>query len=193
MSPQDFRGNLILLIRLLQIDTVLSYDHWGLYEENPDKPVTAAIVKIRLLDGRHEQGLSRAARCGIETPWREREVLLCPRVQFTNRVVDINRNHRSEDRIDPNYGKPRPRQAQRQLHRQWRRKLLPILGDDDETDDRGYIEHIVLDENSMYTRGVPSDKEIGAEYGFAWAERFRYVGPNPSRMDQYIAQHAIAL
>jgi hypothetical protein len=45
----------------------------------------------------------------------------------------------------------------------------------------------------MHTRGVPSDKEIGAPYGFAWAERFRYVGPNPSRLDDYITKNAVAL
>src|SRR4051794_13354795 len=45
MSPQDLRGNLILLFRMLKVDTVVCYDHWGLYEENPDHYVTAAAVE----------------------------------------------------------------------------------------------------------------------------------------------------
>ena len=35
-SMQDIRGRLIFLFRLLKVDTVISYDPWGHYEENPD-------------------------------------------------------------------------------------------------------------------------------------------------------------
>jgi hypothetical protein len=45
----------------------------------------------------------------------------------------------------------------------------------------------------MYTRGVPSDREIGAAYGFEWAERFRYVGLEASRLEEYVAKNAVSI
>ena len=67
MSPQDLRGNLILLFRILQVDTVISYDHWGMYEENPDHYVTAAVVEAACWMAWHGEGLPRAAGGGPET------------------------------------------------------------------------------------------------------------------------------
>ncbi len=40
-------------------------------------------------------------------------------------------------------------------------KYLPILGNDDKTANRNYIEHFVLDKDSQRLRGVSSDREIG--------------------------------
>jgi LmbE family N-acetylglucosaminyl deacetylase len=44
-SRPDLRGRLIFLFRLLRVDTVISYDPWGHYEENPDHYVTAECVE----------------------------------------------------------------------------------------------------------------------------------------------------
>src|SRR5438445_4607622 len=41
----ELRGRLIFLFRLLRINTVISYDPWGHYEENPDHYVTARCVE----------------------------------------------------------------------------------------------------------------------------------------------------
>ena len=41
----ELRGRLIFLFRLLKVDTILSYDPWGHYEENPDHYVTAQAVE----------------------------------------------------------------------------------------------------------------------------------------------------
>ena len=41
MGPEILRERMIFLIRLLKIDTVVCYDPWGLYEENPDHVATA--------------------------------------------------------------------------------------------------------------------------------------------------------
>ena len=45
VSRTELRGRLIFLFRLLQVDTVFSYDPWGHYEENPDHYVTAQAVE----------------------------------------------------------------------------------------------------------------------------------------------------
>jgi hypothetical protein len=73
------------------------------------------------------------------------------------------------------------------------KRRLPILGNDDETANRQYIKHIVLDLDSMQLRGVPSDREVGRRYGLAWAEAFHYIGPRASTLGQYIAANAVAL
>jgi GlcNAc-PI de-N-acetylase len=45
ISRVELRARLIHLIRLLKIDTIVCYDPWGIYEENPDHYVTAQVVE----------------------------------------------------------------------------------------------------------------------------------------------------
>jgi LmbE family N-acetylglucosaminyl deacetylase len=45
VSPMELRVRLIFLFRLLAVDTVVCYDPWGHYEENPDHYVTASAVE----------------------------------------------------------------------------------------------------------------------------------------------------
>jgi hypothetical protein len=73
------------------------------------------------------------------------------------------------------------------------KRRLPILGDDDETANRQYIKHLVLDLDSVGLRGVPSDRELGRRYGLEWAEAFHYIGPPGRKLEQYIAENAVAL
>src|SRR5690606_23702233 len=42
---QEIKGRLIFLFTLLKVDTIISYDPWGHYEENPDHYVTAKAVE----------------------------------------------------------------------------------------------------------------------------------------------------
>ena len=44
-APSALRPRLIFLFRLLKVDTVISYDSWAHYEENPDHYVTASAVE----------------------------------------------------------------------------------------------------------------------------------------------------
>jgi len=45
MSRVEMRARFVHLIRLLKIDTIVCYDPWGIYEENPDHYVTAQVVE----------------------------------------------------------------------------------------------------------------------------------------------------
>jgi len=196
MSPQDLRGNLILLFRLLKIDTVICYDHWGLYEENPDHYVTAAVVEASCWMAGMAKDYPEQLETGLKPHSVTEKYYYARGPQIANRVVDIS------DVIDVKIASiqaigtqgPGGDNGARLRKKLEERKLrLPLLGDDDATANKRYIEHFVLDENSMNARGVPSDREIGAPYGMQWAERFRYVGPNPSKLEDYIAKHAVAL
>ena len=42
---QELKSRLIFLFRLLKVDTVICYDPWGHYEENPDHYLTAKAVE----------------------------------------------------------------------------------------------------------------------------------------------------
>jgi len=196
MSPQDLRGNLILLFRFLQVDTVISYDHWGLYEENPDHYVTAAVVESACWMAGMSKDYPEQLDTGLKPHAVSEKYYYARGPQIANRIVDIGAGIEQKIASIQAIGTQGPggdngARLRKQLAA--RNLRLPILGDDDAAANRNYIEHIVLDQNSMYTRGVPSDREIGQPYGLKWAERFRYVGPNPSQLDQYIAQHAIPL
>src|ERR1700730_6970066 len=45
ISRVELRARIIHLIRLLKIDSIVCYDPWGIYEENPDHYVTAQVVE----------------------------------------------------------------------------------------------------------------------------------------------------
>jgi hypothetical protein len=60
-------------------------------------------------------------------------------------------------------------------------KRLPLLGNDDVTADRNYIREFLLS----------GDRELGKKYGVQYAEAFHYIPPEaPSRVDEYVKQHA---
>ncbi|MEI6679405.1 MAG: hypothetical protein WCL21_12405 [Mariniphaga sp.] len=52
---QEIKGRLIFLFRLLKVDTLICYDQWGLYEENPDHYITANFNYIREFVLQHDR------------------------------------------------------------------------------------------------------------------------------------------
>ena len=196
ISPQDFRGRLILLIRLLRVDTIICYDHWSLYEENPDHYVTGAVVESACWMAGMEKDYPEQLDAGLKPHGVNEKYYFARGPQIANRVVDISgtidRKVRSI-RAVATQGPGGDNGARLRKHLAARNLRLQILGNDDETANQRYIEHFVLDYDSMYLRGVPSDREIGVKYGLPWAERFHYIGPAESRLNQYISQHAVKL
>jgi hypothetical protein len=72
-------------------------------------------------------------------------------------------------------------------------KRLPVLGEDDNIANFNYIKEFVMDIDSEYLRGIPSDKKTGERYGLTWAECFHYIGPATSHLDTYIEQNSVSL
>ena len=182
-SRVEIRARLIFLFRLLKVDTVICYDPWGHYEENPDHYVTAQCVEAACWIAGRELDYPEHLAAGIQ-PHAVQEKYYHARVpEHINRVVDIsafmdkkveaNRANRAKGPAGSNGSRLRAALAKRNLR-------LPLLGDDDVTAERNYIREFVL----------ARDRTLGRKYGLEYAEQFHYIGPGSARIEEYIKQNA---
>jgi LmbE family N-acetylglucosaminyl deacetylase len=196
ISREEMRERLIFLIRLLKIDTVICYDPWGTYEENPDHYVTAQVVEAACWMAGMDKDYPEHLAAGLQPHGVQEKYYFARGPQLVNRIVDItpwinqkveaNLANKAQGAGGENGARLKSRLAAQKLR-------LPILGDDDDTANRQYIKHFFLDYDSRYLRGVPSDREVGRQHGLEWAEAFHYIGPAESILDRYIAEHAVPL
>jgi LmbE family N-acetylglucosaminyl deacetylase len=194
VSIQELRGRLIFLFRMLKVDTIISYDPWGHYEENPDHYITAkAVESARWMAG---GGLDYPEHidAGVKPHAVKERYYFARGPQLVNRIVDISDT--IDQKVEANRvivtqgpGGNAGSRLKERLAKEG--KTLPILGETKEEADRNYIKNIVCDIDSQRLRGVPSDKEIGKEYGMEWAERFHYIGNPESKLEDYIKQNAV--
>jgi LmbE family N-acetylglucosaminyl deacetylase len=86
---QEIKGRLIFLFRLLKVDTVICYDPWSQYEENPDHYVTAKAVEAACWQaGSHDY----PEQLEVVKPHSVKEKFYFARgPQIVNRVVDTSR------------------------------------------------------------------------------------------------------
>ncbi|MEQ9221720.1 MAG: PIG-L family deacetylase [Cyclobacteriaceae bacterium] len=188
---QEIKGRLIFLFRLLKVDTIICYDPYGAYEENPDHYITArAVEAASWMAG---MGTDYPEQLEVVEPHGVSEKYYFARgPQLVNRVVDISRY--VDKKVGSNtaniYQGPGVSGAALRRDLAKSGKELPILGNSDESANRAYIKHFMLDMDSEAIRGVPSDKLIGEKYGLGWAERFHYIGPKKSFQATYMEEHA---
>jgi LmbE family N-acetylglucosaminyl deacetylase len=181
---QEIKGRLIFLFRLLKIDTLICYDPYGQYEENPDHYITARAVEA----ARWMAGMSTDYPEQIEVvrPHTVTEMYYFARgPQLVNRVVDISKF--IDVKVESNIvcktqgpGGDNGARLRKKLAEEG--KKLPVLGNDDRTANINYIKEFVLD----------SDKKLGEKYGLDWAEAYHYIGPAPSRINEYIQKNAVS-
>jgi LmbE family N-acetylglucosaminyl deacetylase len=175
VARTELRGRLIFLFRLLKVDTVLSYDPWGHYEENPDHYVTAQAVEAACWMSGGNLDLPEHFAAGLKPHSVSEKYYFARGPQLVNRVVDIGPtltakvdairscktmvDHMIKDLNDS------------LLNRKLR---LPGLNTD------AFIQ----------TAFVARDKAIGTKHGLEYAEEFHYIGPDHS-LDEYIRQNAV--
>jgi LmbE family N-acetylglucosaminyl deacetylase len=184
ISRPELRGRLIFLFRLLKIDTVICYDPWGRYEENPDHYVTAACVEAACWMAAGTKDYPEHFSAGLK-PHAVREKYYFARFdQRVNRVVDISTT--VEKKIDVNLvniaqGPAGVNGAMLRKALAEQGKRLPLLDGDEPRANREYIRQFVL----------KRDAEIGRKYGLRYAEQFHYIGPDPDSVGDYVKQNAV--
>jgi LmbE family N-acetylglucosaminyl deacetylase len=196
ISRLEMRERLIYLIRLLKIDTIVCYDPWGIYEENPDHYVTAQVVEASCWMAGQDHDYPEHFAAGLQPHAVKEKYYFARGPQIVNRVVDISPwiDRKVEANVANKTQGPCGENGARLRAKLTGQKFtLPLLGSDDDTANREYIKNIVLDYDSLYQRGVPSDKETGRRYGLEWAEAFHYIGPRQSQLERYISDHAVSL
>ncbi len=179
VARTELRGRLIFLFRLLKVDTVLSYDPWGHYEENPDHYVTAQAVEAACWMASGGLDLPEHFAAGLKPHGVQEKYYFARGPQLVNRVVDIS------GAID---GKRRAILACHTMVEHMlvdlnaslsaRKLRVPAL------DGPGALDEFV--KASFESR----DAATGKRHGLAYAEEFHYIGPDRS-LDGYISRNAV--
>ena len=186
VSPLELRLRLIFLFRLLKVDTVVCYDPWSQYEENPDHYVTARSVEAACWMSGTSKDYPEHFDAGLSTHSVTEKYYFARGPQYVNRVVDI------ADFMDRKIAVNILNAAQGpagQSGAQLRRRLtgqglrLPLLGADDETANWEYTRQFVLDR----------DAETGKRFGLTYGEPYHYIGPPPPKVEDYVRQNAVKL
>lgn len=189
ISSIDLRGRLILLFRMLKVDTVLSFNPWGHGEENPDHWVTGRAVEEAAWMAGMPNDFHEHQVAGIQPhSVLERYYFHARPGQPYNRVVDI------EAHIEKKIGSIVECRSQgggnsgsllrARLAKEGKR--LPMLGNNDRTADVEYARQFLIE----------NDREYGKEFKLAFAERFYYIDQRPparSKVDEYVAKNAVTL
>jgi LmbE family N-acetylglucosaminyl deacetylase len=184
ISRSELRSRLIFLFRLLRVDTIVCYDPWAHYDENPDHYITAHCVEAACWMAAGQKDYPEHFAAGLK-PHAVREKYYFARFQQrVNRVVDISATvERKIDVLVENKAQGPAGETGARLRKslESRGQRLPLLGNDDVTANRGYIKEFVL----------KSDAELGRKHGLQYAEQFHYIGPEQPAVEDYIKKNAV--
>lgn len=196
---QEIKCRLIYLFRLLKVDTIVCWDPWEHYEENPDHYTTSRAVEAArwMAGGRYDY--PEHFDSGL-TPHSPRVRYYFSRdQQRINRIVDITKYIDKKTRVNmlnvtkgpagQGYG----RKLKAQLAKEG--KYLPILGKTDEEADFNWVKHFVFDIDAKRSNfSQLSNKKLGEPYGLEWAEGFHYISDlpdqTPNLIEKYIKENA---
>jgi len=186
ISALEYRARLIFLIRLLKVDTVISYDPWGHYEENPDHYVTASGVEAACWMAGMSKDYPEHFAAGLKPHGVKERYYFARGPQLVNRVVDTSGV--IEKKIDvmlANRAQGPAGEAGARLRQRLAKEglRLPLLGDTDETANRAYIREFLL----------RKDRELGRQYGVEYAEAFHYIGPQASAVEEYVKKNSVRM
>jgi len=189
ISPTEIRGRLILLLRMLKADTVISFHPSGAGESDLDHAATGRAVEDACDMAASESDFQEHLEAGFgPQSVVERYYFHTHPDQPFNRVVDI-RPH-IEKKIDAMIecrsqgGGASGAELRARLAREGKR--LPLLGDDDRTANREYVRQFLLDEHRDY----------GRRHNLQYAEQFLYVDhrpPTKTKVEEYVARNAVGI
>ncbi|MGJ5818354.1 PIG-L deacetylase family protein [Paludibaculum fermentans] len=185
-SRLEMRARFIFLFRLLQVDTVVCYDPWGHYEENPDHAVTAQVVEAACWMAGGAKDYPEHFAAGLQAHGVREKYYFARGPQLVNRVMDISSvidRKVAVNRLNVTQGPAGQSGAALRKSLAARGLRIPMLGDDDETAANNYVKHYVLQR----------DKEVGARHGLAFAEPYHYIGPPALSGEDFIRKNAVPL
>ena len=183
VSRMEMRVRLIFLFRLLKVDTVLSYDPWGHYEENPDHYVTAQAVEAACWMSGDHLDFPEQFEVGLKAHPVTEKYYFARGPQLVNRVVDIG-----------------PVLQQKVAYIRACKNMINnmVRGVNDSLAERGYRLPVftgnedAANDAFIQSTFVTRDKAVGARHGLEYAEEFHYIGPDRS-LDRYIAMGAVKI
>jgi LmbE family N-acetylglucosaminyl deacetylase len=186
VSQNELQCRLIFLIRLLKVDTVVCWDPWAHDEENPDHWAIARGLEAACWMAGRDHDYPEQFAAGLAPHGVKEKYYYARRPEIT-RVVDIS------SVIDQKVEANRANQAKgpaghhgSRLRAELAKKnqRLPLLGDNDATADRRYIQEFVL----------ARDRELGKRHDVQYAEAFHYIGPGQASPEaNYLREHVVPL
>jgi LmbE family N-acetylglucosaminyl deacetylase len=187
VSRNELQCRLIFLIRLLKVDTVVSWDPWAHDEENPDHvEIGRGIEAASWMAGRaHDYPEQLAAGLAPHTVTERYYYARRPEINryvdvsgVLEQMIDANRANRSKGPAGNLGSRLRAELAKRG-------QKLPLLGDDDMTADRNYIREFIL------ARRRALGKALGVDY----AEAYHHIGgpAGPSAVEEYVKKNAVSI
>ena len=185
-STLEIRARLIFLIRLLKVDTVICYDPWGHYEENPDHYVTARAVEAACWMAGGTKDYPEHFEAGLKPHSVAEKYYFARGPQLVNRVVDITSHMQKKvaaNRVNLAQGPAGNQGAALRQRLAQQGMRLPVLGNDDESASNNYIEHFVL----------KRDADTGRRHGLKYAEPYHYIGQPADGMPDYIRKNAVGM
>jgi LmbE family N-acetylglucosaminyl deacetylase len=190
ISSQELRSRFVFLFRLLNVDTVLTFNPWGHSEENPDHWMTGRAAEEACWMSGMSNDYPEHFQTGIEAhAVKERYYFVARPGQPFNRVVDIGSCIEQKIAAIVECRSQGGGNSGSKLRRKLAAagKRLPILGMDDATADREYVRHFLLGDNA----------KLAAQYGLAYAEAFFYTDRSETErraeLEKYINENAVPL
>jgi hypothetical protein len=185
------------MFRAFKIDTIISFDPWGIYEENPDHYVTGrAVEAARWTAGNKDYDEHFVAGIGPYAPneryyysrARQTSNLIVDITDYINKKVEVNLLNVAKGPVGNSGVKLRERLAKEG-------KRLPLLDGDDHSANFNYTK----------TFGFGGNKRLGEKYGLQYAEGFHYMSGMPwvlgpanterisPQLQEYIMKNAVTL
>ena len=198
---QDMKARLIFLFRLLKVDTIVTWDPWEHYEENPDHIATAHAVEAARWMAGMATDYPEHLDAGLKPHAPTERYYFSREPQRVNRIVDISKyiNNKVEVNMLNITKGPAGQNDGKKLKERLAKegKKLPILGDTDQSADFNYVRDFVFDIDSRRLNySQISNRELGKKYGLEWAERFHYIkdldrDPSQNKLEEYIKKNAV--
>lgn len=184
ISRAELRCRLVFIFRLLKVDTVITYDPWGHYEENPDHYVSSDCIEAACWTAGGTKDYPEHFAAGLKPHSVQEKYYFARFQQRVNRIVDTSAEvERKIDVLLQNKAQGPAGEAGAQLKARLAKEglKLPLLGNDDVAANRNYIREFVLER----------DRQTGAAHSLAFAEPFHYIGPAADPVESYIRKNAV--